>query len=253
MSDDLKDVAHLSEVMYSAHAPGTKGGLRLNIAAVDDHYRKESIEHIIDYVERARQFPKVRMINVHFSPRQWSDATQTRGKQGTYDRLVDGFRQIGRHCAKHGLEMVLENNNSYYVGIPDAEEAHKFDWTYRNACFGNSPDEWIQAALDINLSNVGLCLDSSHACTYSHMFPAEQRKDKILEFVKRPDLIRHVHWNDNYLYDPKGRVDNHTVLNNGTTPIELHRTIKSLDAWLLIEHFYSIEELEGELEFINSL
>ncbi len=251
MSDDLKDVADLSDVMYSAHAPGTKGGIRLNIASVDDNYREESIAFIIDYIDRAKDFPKVRMINVHFSPRQWTDATQQH--KGTYDRLIDGFKRIGRHCARYKLEMVLENNNSYYVGIANDVEAHTVDWTDRNVCFGNSPQEWIQAALDINMSNVGLCLDSSHACAYSHLFPAAQRKDKIMEFLKRPDLVRHVHWNDNYLYDPKGRVDNHTVLNKGTTPTELHRAIKNLDAWLLIEHFYSVEELAGELEFIHSL
>ena len=40
----------------------------------------------------------------------------------------------------------------------------------------------------------------------------------MLAFLSRPDLIRHVHWNDNYLYDFRGRKDSHAALDHGTLP-----------------------------------
>ena len=128
------------------------------------------------------------------------------------------------------------------------------DWTGRNECFGASPEEWAQVCEDVDRPNVGLCLDSSHACTYAHSFADPgKRTERVLAFLTVPHLIRHVHWNDNYLYDVRGRTDSHAVLGKGSLPIELHRGIKRLDATVVLEHFYSIEELEEELGFIEGL
>jgi hypothetical protein len=56
-------------------------------------------------------------------------------------------------------------------------------------------------------------------------------------------------------YDAFGTVgnDSHANVGQGSLPIEMHRAIKGLDATLLLEHFYSIEELEEELEYIDRL
>ena len=72
-------------------------------------------------------------------------------------------------------------------------------------------------------------------------------------FLEKPDLIRHVHWSDNYLYDQRGRNDSHLSVGKGTLPTEMHRRIKRLDATILLEHFYTFEELAEELEYIDSL
>ena len=116
-----------------------------------------------------------------------------------------------------------------------------------------APEEWIQMCLDADHENVRLCLDSSHVCTYSHKFPESERENKVLKFLSRPDLIDHVHWSDNYLYDNRGRSDSHLPVGKGSLPIELHKAIKKLDATLLLEHFYTIEDLEQELDWISSL
>jgi hypothetical protein len=42
-------------------------------------------------------------------------------------------------------------------------------------------------------------------------------------------------------------------IGKGTLPFEFHRKIKRLDATLLLEHFYTIEELEEELVYIDRL
>ena len=114
-------------------------------------------------------------------------------------------------------------------------------------------EEWIQMCVDADLENVRLCLDSSHVCTYAHRYPESERQEKIAAFLSRPDLISHVHWSDNYLYEQKGRKDSHLSVGTGTIPIDFHRDVKALDATILLEHFYTLDELMEELKFINSL
>ena len=254
MGDDIEAIQEFSGVLISAHAPMTIGSLRLNYGATDEDFQNRSIAHIIDYIEKARQYPNIRQINMHPGPRQWLNEEQTEGRRGDYDLMIEGIRQIAAHAARFGLEIVLENNNAYWAGVPDETAAADIDWSQRNISFGSSPEEWIQICEDTDRDNVGLCLDSSHTCTYAHTFDdPEERRDVVMRFVAKPLLIRHVHWNDNYLYDLRGRNDSHAVLGRGSLPIEMHRAIRGLDATLLVEHFYTVEELEGELEFIANL
>ena len=254
MADDIDDMADFADVLVSAHAPAVIGEeVRLNIAATDTDFRQASIKVIVDYVERAARYPNVRQINLHFAPKRWNDAAQTVGGEGKYDLMIDGIRQVAAFCEGLNLELVLENLNSYWSDDIKETPREQVDWSERNQYFGMAPEEWQQIALDVDRGNVALCLDSSHVVTYAHRFPEEQREERVLAFLSRPELIRHVHWNDNYLYDTRGRNDSHAPLDSGTLPTEMHRRIKYLDATLLLEHFYDVEVLEEELEFIDSL
>ena len=253
LSDDIESAGPSSDFLTSAHAPTKVGEARLNYAATDDDFREMSIKQITDYIDRAARYPRVKKINMHFSPKRWHDEDQTGGREGDYDRLIDGIRRIAGFAAGRELEVVLENGNAYWADIPDEVPWDQVDWSERNGYFGSSPEEWARVCEDVARANVGLCLDSSHVCTYAHMFPPEQREERVMAFVARPDLIRHVHWSDNYLYDARGRTDSHALLGKGSLPIGLHRAIKGLGATHLVEHFYGVEELEEELEFIEAL
>ncbi len=253
MADDIDDMAGLADVLVSAHAPAVVDDMRLNVAATDADFRKTSVQVIVDYIDRAARYPNVRQINMHFAPKRWTDASQTAGREGVYDLLIDGIRQVAAFCERYDRELVLENLNSYWSDDIKGTPYDQVDWSRRNEYFGMAPEEWQQVAVDVDRGNVGLCLDSSHVVTYAHRFPEDQREERVLAFLTRPELIRHVHWNDNYLYDGRGRDDSHAPLNRGTLPTEMHRRIKYLDATLLLEHFYDVEVLEEELAFIDSL
>jgi sugar phosphate isomerase/epimerase len=253
MADDIDDMADFADVLVSAHAPAVVGDMRLNIAATDAGFRETSIQVIVDYIERASRYPNVRQINMHFAPKRWNDPEQTVGREGDYDLMIDGIRQIAAYCERHDLEVVLENLNSYWSDDIKETPREQVDWSGRSQYFGMAPEEWRQIALDVDRENVALCLDSSHVATYAHRFPEEQREERVKAFLSRPELIRHVHWNDNYLYDYRGRSDSHAPLDEGTLPTEMHRRIKYLDATLLMEHFYDLDVLEEELKFIDSL
>ena len=138
--------------------------------------------------------------------------------------------------------------------VPVDLPVDQVDWTDANVWFGVSPEEWVQICEDVDRMNVGLCLDSSHACTYAHtVADPERRAETLMAFVGRPELVRHVHWSGSWLYDSRGRADRHGLIGKGTLPVEFHRAIKGLDATLLIENFYTIEDLEEELEYIARL
>ncbi len=250
----VEDLSPFAERAISGHAPYTKDGMRLNFAATDDEYRELSVNEMMSYIDMIRRFPSARQINMHFAPKQWLDESQTGGRYGDYDLMIDSIREFADYSARWGIEIVLENNNAYFVDVPDDTSADEIDWSKRNQVFGASPEEWIHICEDVARQNVFLCLDSSHACTYAHTFAdPDRRKEAVLSFLSRPELIKHVHWNDNYLYEARGRNDSHALLGKGTLPLEMHTAIKGLDATILLEHFYSIEELEEELEFIASL
>ena len=250
----LDEYKPFSEIMVSGHGPYLKNGVRWNVAATDDELRKGSLEAMLDYVDMVRHMPKLRQVNLHFPAKRWRDEAQPDGHYGTYDRMIEAFRQIADAADSHGIEIVLENGNAHWTGISDEVGADRVDWSERNWSFGASPDEWMAICVDIDRANVGLCLDSSHLATYSHTIADEGLRTRAaLSFLDKPELIRHVHWNDNFLYDTRGRTDQHALLGKGTLPVEIHRSIKELDATLHIEHFYTIDELEEELEYIDGL
>ena len=203
MADDIDEMDDFADVLVSAHAPAVTGDQRLNIAATDSGFREMSLEVITGYIESAARYPNVRQINMHFAPKRWNDDVQTAGREGDYELMIDGIRQVAAFCEQHGQELVLENLNSYWSDDIMEAPREQVDWSGRNRYFGMAPEEWQQIVLDVDRGNVALCLDSSHVVTYAHRFPEEQREERVLAFLSRPELIRHVHWNDNYLYDAR--------------------------------------------------
>lgn len=253
MADDLRELTGFADVLVSAHAPSTLGDAKLNYATKDEAFRRTSIEAILRFIDQSSVYPNVKQVNIHPPPKRWFDETQTQGREGDWGLMIEAIRQIADYGASFGIEIVVENLNFYYSGIPDDVDCLQIDWSERNMAFGAKPEEWFQISEDAAHWNLSLCLDSSHIVTFAHTLPEDSRHDAVMGFVSRPDLIRHVHWNDNYLYDSRGRNDSHAVLGKGSLPIEMHRAIKNLNATLHLEHFYSLGELQEELEFIDSL
>ncbi|SVC86903.1 uncharacterized protein METZ01_LOCUS339757 [marine metagenome] len=243
----------LSGKLISAHAPYVKNGLRLNYAAKDIEHRTYAISYLKTYISKLPAHPTIKQINLHPPQKQWFDETQISGKYGDYELMIKAIQEIAIFANKFELEIVIENMNASFTRAETLDE-NSIDWNQMNISFGDSPEEWIKICEDVNLDNVFLCLDSSHTCTYAHKFKDDNTRTKrVMDFLKRPELIRHVHWSDNYLYDNRGRKDSHLSVGKGTLPTKLHQQIKKLDATILLEHFHGISELEEELEYINQL
>ena len=255
LKDHINDYVEYSDVLFSAHAPIEIDGQRLNVAAVDEEFKNYSIGIIKTYIDQCALFPNLAQINLHFGYKRWVTNSQLKGQFGDYENHVLSIKEIADHALKYDIEIVMENLNSYWAAnsISSDIDFSEVDWSNKNEPFGMYPDEWIQMCEDVNKSNVKLSLDSSHVCTYAQRFSADDREKEIMKFLSKPDLINHIHWSDNYLYDIRGRNDSHLPVGTGSIPIEFHRIIKKLDATILLEHYYSEEILIKELEFIDKL
>ena len=213
-------------------------------------------EDMIDgetYIEEAvERFPKLQKVNMHCSPKRW--ASDTRPLKGDYDRLIDAVRRLSEVAAKHKIELMLENNRAYWEDVPDDLAADQVDRDAQNEYFGVEPEEWRQIQKDVDRSNVFLCLDPSHACTYAQVFVEHGKREAVMmAYLDAGDMLQHFHWNGNDLFSPVGRQDSHMCIGTDTLPEEFHRRIKGWKATLLLEHFYSVEELETELAYIQQL
>lgn len=250
---DPSNPNELSNMLISAHAPYVKDGLRLNYAAKDTEHRVNAISLLKGYISKLEVHPTIKQVNLHPPQKQWFDKTQTSGREGDYELMIQAIREIAMFANTFKLEIVIENMNASFTRAENLDE-EEIDWELMNISFGDSPEEWITICEDVNLDNVFLCLDSSHTCTYAHKFKDDkERKERVMAFLKRSDLIRHVHWSDNYLYDNRGRKDSHLSVGKGTLPKNLHEQIKKLDATILLEHFHGIAEMEEELKYIDQL
>ena len=218
----LEEMTPFVGVLVSGHAPTRKDGMRLNIAATDD-FRQVSIGEHLAYVDAVSRLPRLRQVNIHFAPKRWVEDTQLYGQESDYGLMIDAIMQIASFAAERGKEIVLENHIRHWTDIPDDVTGDGVDWTDRNGYFGVAPEEWIGACKDVDRQNVALCLDTSHACTHTHLFPEEKRPDVLMSFLAEPQLIRHVHWSDSYLYDQRGRTDSHAVVGKGSLPTDFHR------------------------------
>ena len=239
----------------SAHAPFGKDDMRLNIAAVDDDFRDMSIAIISDYITAAfTGLPGVRTVVTHLAPKRWTKPAQKGGNEGDYDRLIDALRRLGVAASDEGLQLAIENNRTYWDGIDDDVPGEEADTEALDQYFGSAPDEWIGICQDVGLDNVRLCLDTSHATTWAQTLPlGQEREEGMTRFLRRPERIGHVHWNGNYLGDPRGRADSHLGVGADTIPAEFHRKIAALEATKLLEHWHGVDGLVAELAFIDSL
>ena len=252
---DKEGLSPYGERIITAHALYSRSGMgRLNIAAVDDDFRGQSIEILEEYLLQASQFPSIQKVIMHCAPRRWYAESQMGGNIGVYERLIDGLQHLADVAAALNITIALENNRAYWDGIPDNVSAEDANREGINEYFGTSPDEWLKICDDVNKPNFFLCLDSSHACTYAQIeLDHARRQNIIIAYLSKPDSIGHVHWNDNYLYDVRGRKDSHLCIGKGDIPRIFHETVRRLNATLLLEHFYTIEELEEELGYIENL
>ncbi len=244
------------QLASSIHLPWNDSDIgRINYAAKDPEFRGVCLQRIKDAVVfGSENFPALRLAVVHGAPERWAPHPQDGGREGDYGAFIAGIRELADFAGTHGMLLVLENNNCYWVnaeGKTAWQDAHPAsDMVY----FGCGPDQWLQTFHDADHDNLRLCLDTAHACTWAHTIP--DRADRIaglLSYFREPAAIAHVHWNGHHAFEPEGRVDGHLNVGTGTIPEEMHRRVRDLDATHLIEHYHGETELLRELAFIRGL
>jgi sugar phosphate isomerase/epimerase len=270
-ASDHLDEQHLpaasAALATSAHAPfdfaavaGRSG--RLNIAALDSDWRRESLACLEDYIVQAARLPRVRKVVMHAAPRLWpadgqlpkSPADVKLTTVSEYGYLVDSIRRLAATAAKLNLQIVVENNRAYWLTVPPGTPFEQVDRSAVPDYFATTPWEWLGLWRDVRRDNVKLCLDTCHAATVTQRVAPADRPAMMFAYLAEPRAIGHVHWNDNTLADERGRADQHWALGPDGLGDDFHRAIRNLpDATLLLEHWFDLETLDRELAYIAAL
>lgn len=270
-ASDLLDEAHLppasAALATSAHAPfdfppgGPRAG-RVNVAALDANWRRDSVDCLADYLARAARLPRVRKVVLHAAPRLWTASGQLPKTAAEaqlltvseYAYLVDSIRALAGVAAKLKLELAVENNRAYWVTVPPGVPFEQVDRATIPDYFATAPWEWLGLWRDVRRDNVRLCLDACHAATAAQRVEPERRADWMRAYLAEPRAISHVHWNDNTLADARGRDDVHWALGPEGLGDDFHRAIRNLPgATLLLEHWFDLATLDRELTYIAAL
>ncbi len=258
------DPIESAERIRSARAPyeivHKEQRYRLNIAAKNEKFRQYSLNILEKFIEGVRSAPNCLFIVLAPPPRFWNeDAGKMSQIQevGTDELLIDSLQRLCKKAALSDTRILMENACVNWEDIP-TDENYSRDRHHGNIreCFAASPNEWTGLVEAVNKPNFGLCLDTSHAVTYSHRFPEVTREGILGLFL---DLgghaIHFVHWSDNYIDRIEGRRDCHLLLGKGSIPRKIHTRVweHSSARMYLFDHWRHEGELADEARFVERL
>lgn len=236
------------DLIYSVHLPFMLSDRRLSLAAIDSEWRHESFDVLRRSIGIASQLGAAQVV-VHAAPYRWDGHVV-----GSYENLIQGLQRVGKLAEEYNLLVCVENNRTYWDGCDPAQPADEIDRSEINEYFADTPEKWLSLVKDIDADNVRLCLDTSHAVTTAHRSSSLDGRLRIMEeFLAAKEWIAHVHWNDNFLFDSRGRDDEHQLLSVGSIPIDIHSKISRLPASKHLEHRLNSTELIASLQFIRKL
>lgn len=254
--EDLKPLARTAHAPFGFPAGWARRG-RLNIAATDGAWRKESMLCLERYLTSAAKVPSIKLVNMHAAPRLWKEQGESGAPQpvGEYAILIESLRALAAFAKNLGLTITVENNRAYWDAVPQDKRFLEVPRSSVREYFGTTSAEWIQIWRDVDRDNLFLCLDTSHATTAVHRYDdKDERRAALFAYIAEPRALKHIHWNDNDPWDVAGREDRH--LNVGTSGLgdEFNDGIRRLAGVThLLEHFQSLPDLDGELRYIADL
>ena len=206
----------------------------LNLAALDENMRLQSLQILKNALLEGCRFPVDRMV-IHTVGIE----SQNGVRIGDYELLIRSFRDLAEIATDHRIILCIENQ----VLRPSAKR------------FGDNAPEWLALPHDIDRDNILLTLDSSHASTSAAMGENYTERLRLLdEFLSHPEMIGRVHWSDARLKNREALYnDMHLVPGKGDLPLEFHRRLHRLPVIQLLEQKCTEEEVAEALAFIDSL
>ena len=230
--DKRPDWSDYQMLARSIHLPFRK----INLAAVDEKLRKNSIKILCDAIRRGVRYDIHDMVLHHCGIE-----SQEGVMVGTYDRMLDALGKIADYAARYKVVVSLENQ----VLRPPLQLTR----------FGSSANDWFRILFDLDRSNVMLTLDTSHAASAVAFYPdPRERHLRLNDFLEHPELISRVHWSDSRLEHQESLfADLHLMVGDGDLPKAFHRKIKHLHAQKVLEQRQTDEDLARSLKFIRSL
>lgn len=253
---ELKPLARTAHAPFGFSAGWARSG-RLNIAATDGAWRKESMLCLEHYLASAAKVPAIKLVNMHAAPRLWREQDDKSAPRpvGEYSILIESLRSLAAFAKNLGLTITVENNRAYWDAVPQDQRFLDVPRSAVREYFGTTSSEWIQIWRDVDRDNLFLCLDTSHATTAVHRYEdKDERRAALNAYISEPRALKHIHWNDNDPWDVAGREDRHLDVGTSGLGDEFNDAIRRLEGVThLLEHFHSLPALDGELRYIADL
>ncbi len=230
--DRLPDWPQYIPFVYGVHLPYAG----LNLAANERQARENSLRQIKLALDEGCQYPVDRMV-IHTVGFESIEGVLV----GSYDHMIASLRNLADYAAEKKIVLCIENQVLLDVS--------------RRRIYGSNAAEWLQIYQDINHPNVLLTLDSSHAATSVAVYEtAEERAERLFDFLAHPEWIGRVHWSDARITNNEAyQNDMHLVPGQGDLPRKFHQAIKNLPVIKLLEQRCPEEEVIAGLKFIDSL
>ena len=246
--EGLGPFENLAALIRTVHLPWEREG-RIHLADPEPEAREADLTFLKRIVARARPVAPSRYVIHPLGLRQWAGR-----RPGERDILLHMLRRLADETRPDRTgPLVIENNRTYWNGIPDTVPVEEADRSQVNRCFGDTPAEWAQLQAEVDRDDVLLCLDLSHATTSAHLLPEGTAREECLrDFLLPRERIVHVHWSDNYLQDSRGRADSHLYPGRGTLPRWFQREVYRLPATFMFEVSPEPQEVLRMLEFVRS-
>ena len=162
LPEELKPLVHGVHLPYSG----------LNLAALDENMRLESLAAVKKALIEGSVFPVDRMV-IHTIGIESENGVRV----GDYELLIKSFRELADFAAGFKIILCIENQ----VLRPNVKR------------YADNAAEWLALPGDIGRGNIMLTLDSSHAATSAAICDdCDERFRKLKEFISRPELIGRV-------------------------------------------------------------
>ena len=242
-NNDLKIEVFLPRydaVVESDKHPELIGGVHLpyvnlNFAAIDDSERLRSVSEMKLAIEAAMRYNISDMV-MHIL----GIVTENGNTVGTYERCVESIREVVDFARTKKVTICLENQ-AFHDPTRDV--------------LGTSAEEWFRIWEDVGRENMLLTLDTSHSATRAARIEDKEERFKYMyEYLKRPELIKRVHWSDARLTNKEAFMrDMHNIVGDGDLPREFHKAIKNLGALKTLEQIKPEEDVLRGLKFIETL
>jgi sugar phosphate isomerase/epimerase len=248
-ADGLAPFREALDLIRTVHLPFTRGR-RLNLATPDETAREADLDYLKRSIAAVRPVAPALYVVHPTGLRRWEGVPA-----GEWDILVHMLRRLADETRPDRTgPLAIENNRTYWNGVPDHVPVEAADRSNVNRCFGETPAEWIALAEAVDRDDVRLCLDLSHATTSAHLHPNGPAREACLrEFLTPRDRLTHVHWSDNYLHDARGRADSHRFVGRGDLPRWFHAAARRLPATFMFEVDPDAPAVLDMLAFVRTL
>ncbi len=230
--DRLPDWPQYIPFVYGVHLPYAG----LNLAANDEQLRKQSLQQLKMALDEGCRYPVDRMV-IHTIGYETIEGVLS----GAWEHMIRSLQNLADYAAEKKIILCIENQ------VLREEHLHRV--------YGSNAAEWLQIYSDVDRANVLLTLDSSHAATSVAVYDtAEERAERLFDFLSHPEWIGRVHWSDSRITNNESRFnDMHLVPGQGDLPRKFHQAIRQLPVTKLLEQRCPEEEVIAGLKFIESL